>query len=324
MKSLWRILGLAVAAVGLSACEPFDDIDLGGGAGGGTAFSRGFVFVRDGSGGRNLYAVDDAGDPNFPLQLTTQGGAYFPAVSRNGRLVAFVQRVGSTFELRTVPTTGTGQPSTVFSSTNTNCAGCGNFRYPTFSPDGQNIVFTLDKGGYSLLARVSTDGRVFQQLTNSGYFYGPSSFMADGRSVIAARGSALNQYRDLVQVNLTTGLANVISPGLGNAGAQLVMSRVAVSPDGTKVAFDASTSSGSRIFVGQLDAQSQVYDVTQVTEKLGSEDTYPSWRGLAEIAFLSDAGGNDNVYRVSATSVRGSGALQLVVPVALEPAYGGP
>jgi Tol biopolymer transport system component len=322
MKSLWRILGLAVAAVGLSACEPFDDLDLGGGGGGGTAFSRGFVFVRNDAGGHNLYAVDDAGDPNFPLRLTTQGGASSPAVSRNGRLVAFIQRVGSASELRTVPTTGTGQPSTVFSSTDSRCSGCGNFRYPTFSPDGQTLVFTLDKGGYSVLARVSTDGRSFQQLTNT-YFYGPSSFMADGKSVIAARGSSINYLSDLVQVNVQTGLANPVSTGLGNAGAQSVVSRVTVSPDGTKVAFDANTSSGSRIFLGQLDAQSKLYGVTQVTERLGYNDTHPCWRGIAELGFLSDDGGNDNIYRVSATSVRGSGTVQFVAPVALEPAYGG-
>lgn len=318
---LWRILGVA-AVVALPACD-FDDIDPGGGGGAGGSFSRGFVFVRGESAStRNVYAVDDTGDPNSPLQLTTQGGAYQPTVSRNGRLVAFVYRSGNASELRTVPTTGQGQPSTVFSSTGTSCPGCGNFRYPSFSPNGNVLVFTLDQGGYAKLARVNADGSGFQLLTSgTPYVYGPSSFTADGLGVIAAGGYSSGQLDTLVHVNLANGQGNVIS-NLGE-GAQVVGSRVTVSPDGKKVAFDARTSSGSRIFVGSLDGQQQVYGITQVTGKLGVEDTYPSWRGNTELGFLSNEGGVDNVYRVSASSVRGSGNLVLVVPKAIEPAYGG-
>ncbi|MGZ3460791.1 MAG: TolB family protein, partial [Archangium sp.] len=194
MKAWLRIVGLTAVA-GLAACEPIDG-DLGGGGGtGGGAFSRGFVFVRDdGTTGRNVYAVDDTGDPNSPLQLTTQGGAYNPTVAPSGQLVAFVHKVGSTTELQTVPTTGQGQPSTVFSSTSIDCSACSNFRYPTFSPDSRTIVFTLDQGGYSMLARVNADGSDFQLLTSaSSYVYGAASFYPDGQSVLVAGGYSTSQ-----------------------------------------------------------------------------------------------------------------------------------
>ncbi|MFY0526742.1 TolB family protein [Archangium gephyra] len=318
---LLRIVGLA-AVVGLAGCD-FEGIDLDGGGGGGAGgtFTRGFVFVRNGTAGRNVYAVDDAGDPNSPLQLTTQGGAYHPTVSRNGRLVAFVYRAGSVMELRTVPTTGTGQPSTVFANTSTSCQGCGNFRYPTFNPSGSTIVFTLDQGGYAKLARVNADGSSFQLLTNgSPYVYGAASFYPDGQSVLAAGGYTTSQLNTLVKVGVATGSADVISFNLGNT-AQVVMSRPAVSPDGTKVAFDGRTSNGSQIFVAPLgQTLGSVTQVTSHTGEFGVEDTWPSWRGNTELTFLSNSGGNDNVYRISIAS---TGAGTLVVPGALEPAYGG-
>lgn len=319
---LLRILGLA-AVVGLSGCDGFTlDPDGGGGGGAGGSFSRGFVFVRNGTSGRNLFAVDDNGDPNSPLQLTTQGNAYYPTVSRNGRSVAFVFRSGSASEIRTVPTTGTGQPSTVFSSASTACAGCSNFRFPAFNPSGSTIVFTLDQGGYAKLARVNADGSSFQLLTNgSPYVYGAASYYPDGQYVLASAGYTTSQLNFLVKVGVATGSVDVVSFNLGNT-AQVVATRPAVSPDGTKVAFDGRISSGgSRIFVAPI--SSTLGSVTMVTDYVGEsvEDRFPSWRGNTELGFLSNSGGADQIYRISAAAQGGTGTL--VVPSALEPSYGG-
>jgi TolB protein len=320
MKAL-RILGLAVMA-GLAACDGLDDIDFGGGGGGGTAggsFSRGFVFIRGSD--RNVCALDDVtGNPNSPLWLTQTGGAYEPAVTRNGRLVAFVYKQGTTYELRTVPTTGQGQPSTVFSSTDPACSGCTLFRAPTFSPDGGSIVFTVYKGGTSLLAKVGTSGSGFQFLPTGGYSnLGSASFYPDGLSVLATAGSS-NQPNMLLKVPVNGGTVNPISSSLGNE-ALWVVSRAVVSPDGTKVAFDGRISSGgSRIFVAPLGQT--LGSVTMVTDYSGFvEDRYPSWRGNTELGFVSNYGGNENIYRIGVSAQRGSGSF--MVPSAMEPSYGG-
>lgn len=318
MKVSWRMLG-AVAAVGLGACELPDGIDTGGGGGaGGGTFSRGFAFVRGED--RNVYVVDEAGDPNAPQKLTTQGGAYFPAVSRDGRVVAFVFKSGGTTELRRVPTSG-GQPSTLLSSAALpGCDGCGNFRHPTFSPDGQTLVFTLDKGGLPSLARVGADGSGFQVIAtggDGGYYFGAASFFPDGQSVLAVAGQSNSWFNQLLRVSVDGSRPmDVISSSLGNE-AQVVVNRAVLSPDGTQVAFDGRVSSGaSRIFVAPI---GQFLDsVTMVTE-LPSE--FPFWRSASELGFLSNDGGGQHIYRIGASTVRGTGSL--MVPSAMEPSYGG-
>jgi TolB protein len=320
MKAWWRIAGAALA-VGLGACEFIVvDGDLGGGGGaGGNTFSRGFAFVR---ADRNVYVVDDAGDPNSPRRLTVEGGAWFPTVSRDGRVVAFVFRSGGTTELRRVATSG-GAASTLLSSADLpGCAGCGNFRYPTFSPDGQTLVFTLDRSGMPSLARVGADGSGFQVIASGGYFYGAASFFPDGQSVLAVGGLQSGWSNHLLRVRVDGSRSDVITSSLGNEALRVVH-RAVLSLDGTRVAFDAYVSSGaSRIFVAPL-GQS-LGSVTMVTDHPGQpgvEDVFPSWRGNAELGFLSSAGGLDNIYRINASTLRGTGSL--VVPQALEPSYGG-
>lgn len=326
MKAMRRFVGLMVLAGMAAGCEALDglDPDGGGGGSGGGAFTGGFVFIRA-TGGRNVYVVDDEGDPNSPLQLTTQGFAYEPTVAPSGQSVAYMYRPGgSARELRTVPTTGQGQPSTVFALPNSACSGCTDLRYPRFNPSSGFIVFTAIRGSTSNLARVNVDGSGFVLLPNttgSVNFFGAASFYPDGQTVLSAAGASSSQMNTLVRTNVTSGASDVISFNLGNE-ALTVVNRAVVSPDGSRVAFDGQTSSGTTaIFVGQL---SQVLgSVTRLTRHTGeasASDFWPSWRGSTEVGFLSNAGGNENIYRISAAS---SGAGTLVVPSAAEPSYGG-
>ncbi|HEX8697590.1 MAG TPA: hypothetical protein VF815_02015 [Myxococcaceae bacterium] len=318
MKRMWRFVGGLVLTMGLSACEPIDD-GGGGGGGGDVLFTRGFAFLRD---DRNVYVVDDEGDPNSPQRLTTGGGASFPSVSRNGRSVVYVQQTASGFEVRTVLTDASANPSTVFASGNTQCPGCTNFRSPTFSPSGSVIVFAFNRGAGSnySLARVNADGSGFQTLTPNlaTLSYGAPSFV-DGQRVLAPAGTSSSTLNQLELVSLD-GTITSVTGNLGN-GIVSVVNRAAVSPDGRQVAIDGRTSAGgTRIFVGPLFPYGPLRAVTDHPGEQGVQDSFPSWMTDTQVGFLS-AGRTQGIYRVTTTATEGPGTL--LIPTASEPSYGG-
>jgi TolB protein len=322
MMGMRRFLGGVLAVGMLGACEPLDD---GGGGGiGDVLFTRGFAFVREDD--RNVFVVDDEGDPNSPQRLTTVGGVYWPAVSRDARSVVFVQRTGATYSLQTVPTSG-GATATLFTSGDATCPrGCTNFRTPTFSPDGRSVVFVFSPTGSSIssLGRVNTDGSGFQELTpNTTISYGAPSFLPNGSAVIAPAGSGLRQLNQIARIPLD----GVTSPTFSSLGNEVlaVENRVAVSPNGSQVAFDGRLSSGSvRVFVASLGATG-VGVGQRVTDLAAAsvQETWPSWTRSNQLGFLfSDASGSDpGIYRAM-VSTGAPSSVSLSVPSAAEPSYG--
>jgi TolB protein len=248
-------------------------------------------------------------------------------VSRNGRSVIYVQQTGAAFELRTVPTDASANPSTVFASGGTECSRCTNFRFPTFNASGNTIVFAFNRGTGTnfALGRVSADGSGFQELTTSqpAVSFGAPSFFPDGQSVLAPAGSTSSQLNQLARVNLT-GNVTFITNNVGSGGGevQVVVNRAVVSPDGTQVALDGRVSSGgTRIFVGSLSPFGPLARVTDHPGEPGAQDSFPSWVNATQVGFLSNAGGSQNIYRVTLTSSVGAGTL--LIPSAAEPSYGG-
>ncbi|MBZ4419747.1 hypothetical protein [Myxococcus sp. RHSTA-1-4] len=322
MKGMRRFLGGVLAVGLLGACEPLDD--GGGGTIGDVLFTRGFAFVREDD--RNVFVVDDEGDPNSPQRLTTVGGVYWPSVSRDARSVVFVQRTGTTTSLQTVPTTG-GPAATLFTSGDAACPrGCTNFRTPTFSPDGRSVVFVYSTANSSVtsLGRVNTDGSGFQELTpNTTISYGAPSFLPNGSAVLAPAGSGLRQLDRIARVPLDG--STIIYSSLGNE-VLAVENRVAVSPSGSQVAFDGRLSSGSvRIYVAGLTAGNVAVGrrVTDLTDARVQE-TWPSWTRSNQLGFLlADASGGDpGIYRASVDTGGATSSVSLSVPSAAEPSYG--
>ncbi|NOJ93301.1 hypothetical protein D7W82_16355 [Corallococcus sp. CA049B] len=318
MMGMRRWLGGVVAVGMLGACEPTDF--GGGGTTGDVLFDRGFAFVRD---DRNIYVVDDDGDPNSPQRLTTAGGAYTPSISKNGNSIVFVQRSGSTSSIQTVPTTG-GPVATLLSTNDAACGSCTNFRGPTFSPDGRFIVFAFDRtsGALSSLARIAADGSGFVELTpNAGIGFGSPSFFPSGNTVVAPAGSSASFYNQLAFVPAGGGSASFVT--LGNE-VLAVANRAVVSPDGRQVALDGRLSNGStRIFVGGVTATGLGGALRRLTDYTAStvEESFPSWTSSTELGFLfNDSGGDPSIYRAPVSSTASS--VTLAVPAANEPFYG--
>lgn len=305
-----RVLGLAVV-LGLTACDMFGG-GGGGGGGGPTAisFASGFTYVRKDD--RNVYVADDA-DLQTTGVLTTATTASTPALSADGKRIVFVRKTATGTELALVPAGG-GTASTLLSSTTT----IKNLKTPSFSPDGAKVVFAFDEGGGTSVGLVNVDGSGFVKIIGGGSLaYSMPSFLPDGQSVITAAGSPGLAYTQLEKVDVTTAVATSVTNSLGNE-AQAIINRVVVSPDGTKAAFDGRTSTGvTRIFVIDLSTKT-VTKANDYTNEPGTNDTWPSWMTADTLAFGSDSGGSDNVYKVKVDAT----GRKLLLPSALEAFYG--
>ncbi len=277
---------------------------------GSITFTKGFAFVRKDD--RNLYLADESA-LETSAALTTTGGVSSPNLSRDGKRVVFVQKVGTDTQLAVVPTTG-GVASLVLAST----AQVKNLRTPVFSPDGARIAFAYDEGTSSSIGLVNADGSGFVKVAGgTSLAYASPTFFPDGLSVLVMSGGAGLAYTQLEQVTLATGAPANVTNTLGNE-AQSIANRVVLSPDGKTAVFDARVSSGStRLFTINLDTK-VVTKLNDYVAEPGANDSFPTWQDGATVVFSSDSGGNDNVYRIGAN---GTGRT-LALARAIEPSYG--
>jgi TolB protein len=311
-RSLWSAAVVMVLTV--SACSLLNG---GGGGGGGTGggsagpFVSGYASVRRDD--RNLVLTDER-DVNAPSQLTTTGGVSTPSFSRDGRALVFSRKVGQDSELVTVAVTG-GTPSTVLRST----PNQQNLRTPAFSPDGTRIAFAYDENQVSSsIGLVNVDGSDFRKLIGgSALAYGSPTWFPDGASLLVSAGNAGLMQTQVERVNVATGQPTPVTNTLGNE-ALGIAGRLVVSPDGTRAIFDGRVSSSvTRIFLLTLATRT----VTRLRSPSSTvNDSSPTWIDAQTIAFSSDEGGADQVYRLSLTA----GSPTLTLPLAIEPAYFAP
>jgi len=305
---------VALAALALTACDflPGSGGGTGGGGAGPDSFAKGFVYVTKSD--KNLFAADER-DYSVPFRLTTTGGVKHPSLSPDGKRVVFIRTTATDSEIQTVSVSG-GMVSSVMPST----MSARNLRSPVFTPDGLKIVFAFDNAGTSAIGIVDTDGTNFRTVTSGPLAYSGISMYPDGSGVLAAAGTSTSQLTQIEKVSLTTGSAVNIVNTLGME-ADSIASRVVLSPDATKAAFDARLKNSSSVRIFVLDMTTKA--ITQLTDypgDQGANDASPCWVGNDKVCFSSDSGGNDQVYALDATKVKTSGGLQ--VAGATEPWYG--
>ncbi len=277
---------------------------------GGITFTSGFVSVRKDD--RNLY-IADSSDYQTAQKLTDSGGAFFPSLSKDGKRVAFVKKTGTDSALYVVSVTG-GTPSLVQSSS----ASVKNLRNPVFSPDGMKLAFGYDDTNSAAIGLVNVDGSGFARLAgNASFAYGLPSFSSTGTFVLAAAGTVGSPFTQIEKIDITTGMATNVTNTLGSE-AQSIANRLVISADGAKAVFDARVSSGvTRIFAIDLTSKA-VTKLNDYTSEPNTNDSAPCWVDATTVAYSSDSGGNDNVYRVGVDGTQ----RRLLVPKAIEPWFG--
>jgi len=123
------------------------------------------VFTSDRSGGPQLYEVPARG--GRAERITFEGGYNAsPAVSPDGRTVAFVHGVDGRFQIAAID-----RASGIFQTLTQGTLD----ESPSFSPNGQMILYATEKDGRGTLGAVSLDGSVVQSLTlEAGSFREPA------------------------------------------------------------------------------------------------------------------------------------------------------
>ena len=102
---------------------------------------------------------------------------------------------------------------------------------PTWSPDGEQILYAAGAGDNVQLFIVNRDGRGSRQVTNLPALRGRSDWSPDGRSIVTYSGPAWN--REVYILNADGSNARQLTPSGGNSQGP------SFSPDGQWVAFTA-------------------------------------------------------------------------------------
>lgn len=141
-------------------------------------------FAKDFSAPSKIWLV--RADGTGMRQLTTgPGGDEMPAISGDGKHVAFVRKLndgtpsGRKPELYTVPTTG-GEPVRLTENSVEDVN-------PVFSPDGRSIAFgKVSPSRRGTVQIIRTDGTDQRQITGTGLEYPDPDYSPDGRSLVFA------------------------------------------------------------------------------------------------------------------------------------------
>jgi TolB protein len=206
-----------------------------------------------------LYLFDVAGRTELRIQ-SSHGSVIGGALSPDGsRIVAAVEQGGHT-NLFLLQRTGEEiRQLTRGNSINVN---------PAFSADGGQLAFTSDRSGTPQIYVMSLDGGQARRLTYKGDYNTSPSFSPDGKwMAYQSRSGGFNIF---------------IIPAAGGQPAQLTQNfgssqSPCWSPDGRYIVFSASHGGRERLYLMQVNTQSQTGKVISALMEDEGNDSSPTW-----------------------------------------------
>jgi Tol biopolymer transport system component/tRNA A-37 threonylcarbamoyl transferase component Bud32 len=141
--------------------------------------------------------------------------------------------------------------------------------FPSWSPDGRELVYTAEVGGLRKIFRKRLDGDERVQLTHGDHDDIQPAWSPDGRTIYFARnqkagarlepGDVFGQYdgADIWSLDLETGTTTKLVENALNP---------ALSPDGKRMAFDASWAGPRRIWVAEASGRNPLQVTSDTSE----------------------------------------------------------
>ncbi len=213
-----------------------------------------------GGQGPALYLANIATGRKTPLVTDGTLNAS-PAVSPDGRMVAFARAVGANIEVFVCQRDGSGVRRL------TNSGGIDT--NPAWSPSGQEIAFTSSRAGSPQIYVMDREGTNVRRVTFQGDYNDGASWSPDGTRLAFATRAERNRF-DIAVLDLVTLQSVRLTSGGGSNEAP------SFSPDGRRIAFQSTRTGTPQIFTIEARAGAEVEQLTSV-----GANSSPDWSGYA-------------------------------------------